>query len=401
MLFFCEKKFPRRTIEDFGSNKLSFALLLKRCHDALKGQIDEIVLQMVYGNSRQPPGDEKSPSLRLRKVEAEDDPDKVLLGVWAPPNCLCKASVLKLLFPGVCDPKKIPEVKEVPLHVAVAYDAFKARDVFELSTKYPGKVMSFGYFSSDIPGDAKLLAKTTDKFESRVLPVTYEEKIVIQLAKEDQDYFVEFEELGPSYMSRDVEIGELDCKYFFPADYNAPEAEIITYLKKKSKRRGKMAKVKIQQENVEETTQPANEEVGLAPTDANAEETTGGDDEAEAVNETEEDDEDDGSKDDDEDEDGVENIEEDDAALRTHIATNLEAGSIEVDLPSYTIVSGLPSYEEALEQLKKIKEMRPGPKQQEEASKPSPEPAAGSSLSVFNLFGIYNKTGDVVGLKPT
>ncbi|KAF7273102.1 hypothetical protein GWI33_014163 [Rhynchophorus ferrugineus] len=87
--------------------------------------------------------------------------------------------------------------------------------------------------------------------------------------------------------------------------------------------------------------------------------------------------------------------------LRTHIATNLEAGSIEVDLPSYTIVSGLPSYEEALEQLKKIKEMRPGPKQQEEASKPSPEPAAGSSLSVFNLFGIYNKTGDVVGLKPT
>ncbi|XP_076270019.1 uncharacterized protein LOC143202402 isoform X2 [Rhynchophorus ferrugineus] len=315
MLFFCEKKFPRRTIEDFGSNKLSFALLLKRCHDALKGQIDEIVLQMVYGNSRQPPGDEKSPSLRLRKVEAEDDPDKVLLGVWAPPNCLCKASVLKLLFPGVCDPKKIPEVKEVPLHVAVAYDAFKARDVFELSTKYPGKVMSFGYFSSDIPGDAKLLAKTTDKFESRVLPVTYEEKIVIQLAKEDQDYFVEFEELGPSYMSRDVEIGELDCKYFFPADYNAPEAEIITYLKKKSKRRGKMAKVKIQQENVEETTQPANEEVGLAPTDANAEETTGGDDEAEAVNETEEDDEDDGSKDDDEDEDGVENIEEDDAGI--------------------------------------------------------------------------------------
>lgn len=35
-------------------------------------------------------------------------------------------------------------------------------------------------------------------------------------------------------------------------------------------------------------------------------------------------------------------------------AANVEANIIESDLPSYTIASGLPTYEEALEQLKKV-----------------------------------------------
>lgn len=89
-------KFPAKTVEDFGSNRLTFALLFKRSNESLTGNIDDVVLQMVYGNSRQRPGDDKSPALKLRKVWTEsgklrdwDDvtaeemaeiEDKVLLG---------------------------------------------------------------------------------------------------------------------------------------------------------------------------------------------------------------------------------------------------------------------------------------------------------------------------------
>lgn len=97
--------------------------------------------------------------------------------------------VLKLLFPGLSAPYRLPHEDDVPLHVAVAFDAFKgcvivkffddfqnvliaAREVFELCDKYPGKVISYGYFSSDRSGEAKLLGKTTEQYEARNETVT-------------------------------------------------------------------------------------------------------------------------------------------------------------------------------------------------------------------------------------
>ncbi|KAL1491012.1 hypothetical protein ABEB36_011673 [Hypothenemus hampei] len=264
LLFFSDlKKFPLKTIQDFSGSKPSFVLLFKRTNDSLSGNIDDVVLQMVYGNSRQPPGDDNSPALKLKKVwtsekttldwmDAKDNLDhlsdvdeKILLGIWAPSNALNKGTVLKLLLPTLSGPFKMPELEEVPFHVAIAYDAFKAKEVFELSEKYPGKVLSYGYFSSDRSGEAKLLGKTTEQYDARNATITYEEKLVIQLAKDDPQCFMDFIDLGPSYISTDIEIGELDCRYFFPPGYNTPEAEIITYLKKKSKRKGRLGKLKI------------------------------------------------------------------------------------------------------------------------------------------------------------
>ncbi|KAJ8942900.1 hypothetical protein NQ314_009875 [Rhamnusium bicolor] len=149
-------------------------LLMKRSSDNLTGDIDEIILQIVYGNSRKPPGDEKSPSQRLmvKSEEEEENEEDTLIGIWAPPNSLAKAVALKLLFPNLSAPYKLPETEPTPLYVAVAYDAFKARDVMELSAQYPGQVMAYGFFSSDIPAEAQLVAKTVEKFEERTIPTT-------------------------------------------------------------------------------------------------------------------------------------------------------------------------------------------------------------------------------------
>lgn len=162
-----------------------------------------MVLQLVYGNSRKPPGDEKSPSRKLMVVLEADDKEKeeekgerdkeenekeeepneidnkmeekeedVLIGIWAPPNNLAKAMVLKYLFPNISGPFVGPEIELPPFYVAVAYDAFKARDVMELSEKYPGQVLSYGFFTSDIPAETQLIVKTIDKFEERKTQTT-------------------------------------------------------------------------------------------------------------------------------------------------------------------------------------------------------------------------------------
>lgn len=68
-------------------------------------------------------------------------------------------------------------------------------------------------------------------------------------------------------------------------------------------------------------------------------------------------------------------------------------------LPSYTIVSGLPTYEEALEQLKKVKAVVAKPPAVSTAAK-APEvarphadtPPQMQTLSVMELFQIYKNT---------
>ncbi|KAL1491013.1 hypothetical protein ABEB36_011674 [Hypothenemus hampei] len=73
---------------------------------------------------------------------------------------------------------------------------------------------------------------------------------------------------------------------------------------------------------------------------------------------------------------------------------NLENGTLETELPSYTIASGLPTYEEALEQLKHVKNnvVKGSEKGQENGIvEHATETSSSHSLSVFNLFGIYNK----------
>lgn len=76
----------------------------------------------------------------------------------------------------------------------------------------------------------------------------------------------------------------------------------------------------------------------------------------------------------------------------TRNGTNVESGgNPETEsLPSYTVVSGLPSYEEALEQLKKVKELNADPAVKSQSSQGTTNNAETvTRLSVTDLFQIY------------
>nr|CAI5848239.1 unnamed protein product [Callosobruchus analis] len=216
LLYFSEEKFTQRTREDCLNGRISLALLIKRCSENLPGKIDDLVLQVVYGNSRKPPGDERSPNQKMMTKEEDGDEENILIGLWAPPNPHCKAYALKQLFPSLTEPHLLTHVPTVPLFIIVAYDAFKAHDIAELMDKYPGQVLSYGFFTSDVPQETKLIAKTFTEFEERQTPVTYP----------------------------DVDASEIDSGFFFPPDYKVVKEE-VKEVKKNKKKRGKGTKLAV------------------------------------------------------------------------------------------------------------------------------------------------------------
>lgn len=82
---------------------------------------------------------------------------------------------------------------------------------------------------------------------------------------------------------------------------------------------------------------------------------------------------------------------------RTANEANIEAADRE-SLPSYTIVSGLPSYDEALQQLKIVREKQARQKQAEASAgdwSPHTPPTPMTKLSVTDLFQLYMAAGAV------
>lgn len=55
-------------------------------------------------------------------------------------------------------------VPELP-HVSLCFDAYKRNDLMEAFAQLPGTILAYGYFTTEEPTTAKLLANSTFKYE--------------------------------------------------------------------------------------------------------------------------------------------------------------------------------------------------------------------------------------------
>lgn len=94
LLFFHNTKWPEKTIQDI-LNGISWGLLFKRTAD-LPCSINDVVLQLVYGNMRAPPGSENSPCQKLFIKPTSED-EEPAMGIWAPPDSLTKGCIFDVL----------------------------------------------------------------------------------------------------------------------------------------------------------------------------------------------------------------------------------------------------------------------------------------------------------------
>lgn len=107
MLYFADWSFPEETMQDILENQ-GLALLIKSGSDEISENIDNAILEFVYGKSKAHPGSPDSPaqlliSVEEEKVEEGGEEEEVekekcteFMGVWAPPNNLTKAYAIKV-----------------------------------------------------------------------------------------------------------------------------------------------------------------------------------------------------------------------------------------------------------------------------------------------------------------
>ncbi|KAJ8982018.1 hypothetical protein NQ317_007726 [Molorchus minor] len=209
-------------------SKQGVALMIKaKSGHEIESILDE-VLKLVYGEMMAPPGSEESPAKLLCKVEDDEESGetKYLTGIWAPRNYCMMATCLKQFFPKSAIQYAIPEPEPIPPHYAVVFDITKFHDALAVINKYPHDIMNHGFFTTDKPEEAELIAKTYHKLEKSGKR-TFTEKLVIAVSAKKSECMFELAQLEPIRMSPNTEEGEKECEMFFPEELeDGPEEQL-------------------------------------------------------------------------------------------------------------------------------------------------------------------------------
>lgn len=174
--YFSDYKIPDDSL-DHLVNDVSLVQLIKSSEDL--PNMEEVISEIVYGASKCPPGAPDSPAATLTKTmtaiieKDKDDEDEAveeeeeveLIGLWTPTNPLTKAMALKFFFPKHSEQHIPPEPEPTPPYVAVCYDAYKRHEILALQEQFPKAIMRFGFFTDEVPENAKLIAKSLPNFE--------------------------------------------------------------------------------------------------------------------------------------------------------------------------------------------------------------------------------------------
>lgn len=181
----------------------------------------------------------------------------LIAGIYTPTNNIARGSALAALFPSVAA-EYIPQPpSSIPPHVAIIFDAFKKKDVMDMVKENVAYIMNMGVFTSANPSTAELIAKSIKEYEQqRPQPG---QKIVVMVMKKPSAGLLSLAQLGPVYVSPNAEIGEVECKKFFPPGYSEGpftleedvEKEVVEETKTKKKKKQKKTEEKVE-EKVEE-----------------------------------------------------------------------------------------------------------------------------------------------------
>ncbi|KAL3283428.1 hypothetical protein HHI36_006573, partial [Cryptolaemus montrouzieri] len=101
---------------------------------------------------------------------SEAEEDKFIVGIWAPPTRRILSSCFKILFPRMAAPLLIPEPPPKPPYVSVCFPIDRRSKVQDLITQWESEIIRYGIFSSCVPEDAHLIAKSFKKFDKADVP---------------------------------------------------------------------------------------------------------------------------------------------------------------------------------------------------------------------------------------
>ncbi|XP_055907207.1 uncharacterized protein LOC129942355 [Eupeodes corollae] len=146
--------------------------------------------------------------------------------IWVPTDVRTHATLIYVFFRAQAATFLPPDPVPDPPHVIMAFDAYKKKDIFEIVQKNKNDVLLYGFFTSDNPDKATLIANSLAKYDAK--PPQISDKLVLKVAKRTSHTMLEFGVYGPSYVSANTVVGKEEALKLFPEGYvnvETPEEE--------------------------------------------------------------------------------------------------------------------------------------------------------------------------------
>ncbi|XP_077299977.1 thioredoxin domain-containing protein 3 homolog [Arctopsyche grandis] len=174
------------------------------------------------------------------KLTTTNEEGACIPGVYTPVDAISKAAAINALFPKTVAQFIEPEPPPLPPYLAVAFDAFKRKEVLEMCALHESEVLKLGFYTSSDPAATTNIGITPDEYENKHAQKEYGEKLIIMLSKVNREVVLAFDDLGPTHMSTNAVEGAKECAVFFPPGYGEKPKEVVATVKK---RRGKVKRI--------------------------------------------------------------------------------------------------------------------------------------------------------------
>uniref|UniRef100_T1GUM7 DUF4746 domain-containing protein n=1 Tax=Megaselia scalaris TaxID=36166 RepID=T1GUM7_MEGSC len=173
------------------------------------------------------------------EVESEEGIDytKIIIipPIWVPHDRRTHAALIYVLFRQQTINFLAPDPPPEPEHLILAFDAHKTRQVAPIMNKNPEDILHYGYFTSDDPEDAKLIANSIPNYTTAPKNVT--DKLVLKVSKKTSNTLLTLVTHGPSYISPNTVVGKKEAKQFFPEGYTTGDPNEVVEENMERKRR--------------------------------------------------------------------------------------------------------------------------------------------------------------------
>ncbi|XP_055376299.1 thioredoxin domain-containing protein 6 isoform X2 [Condylostylus longicornis] len=203
---------------------------------------------------------EKQPALPPAKII-------YIPSLWTPANKRTNAAGIYVFFRHQTLPFLPPDPIPDPPHLVVIFDAYKKKEIRDLITKWNEDVLSYGFFTSEDPNEAKVVANSAKNYEECQAKDLTTDKIVVKISKKTSDCLLAFSKCNPSYVSENCVTGEQEAAKFFPKEYKTGEQEEAEAeaAKEAASRAKRKSKKKEEPTPTDEEGQPQNEAEPTAP----------------------------------------------------------------------------------------------------------------------------------------
>ncbi|XP_017870598.1 PREDICTED: eukaryotic translation initiation factor 3 subunit A [Drosophila arizonae] len=142
--------------------------------------------------------------------------------IWVANNRRTHAALIYVFFRNQTTGFLPPDPPPEPPHVIMAFEASKRDDILEVMESIKDDVPLYGFFTSDTPGEAKLISNSIFRYDD-MKETAKTDRFVLKVNKVQSYTMLSLVQFEPTYCSSNVENGRLDALKFFPEDYKTDE----------------------------------------------------------------------------------------------------------------------------------------------------------------------------------